>query len=57
MREKTTATPHVSFVGVTIKAMEIRDMLGKCFASGFVLKNCGKKTRTTIAQDLSQPPK
>jgi hypothetical protein len=28
----------LSLIGVTITAMEIRDMLGKCFASGFVLR-------------------
>jgi hypothetical protein len=30
-------------MGVTITAMEIREMLGKCFASGFVLKTAAIK--------------
>jgi hypothetical protein len=30
---------------MTVTAMETGDMLGRCFASEFVLRNCDDKTR------------
>jgi hypothetical protein len=59
MRPSLTLTfrERLSLIGVTITAMERRDMLGKCFASGFVLRTAGDKTKGLSPQHLSRSPK